>query len=675
MHVATYRVVFIIASIYTSTVFCLSRRKNELKSGRVHCYRIQLFVYIKRAHTFTTMSQASSLNSSHHEDVESGLVKAYVPADNEDAMSELSQQQSNVSRTQSLRVIRTETARSLREMGISQTFATVDPNRPAALENPIFPEEYTLETPTGLVPVSTLNDIGRTSEAVSRQRTRALSHGSADNRESDTTSDSLEKKTSGDGGEGFLPKEQELDPEIELVTFLINDPANPHNWPSGKRWLYTIVLSCLVVAVAFGSSCVTGALGLMNDKYNVSTEVSILSCSLMVLGFAVGPLLWSPLSEQIGRQPVYFISLGLYTIFNIPCALAKNIGTVLVCRFLCGVFASSGLALVGGSIADMFPTETRGKAIAYFAAAPYGGPVVGPLVCGFINVQTGRLDVIFWVNFAFAGLMWILASLVPETYAPVILKRRARKLRKETGNPKIMTEQEATGLSFKELVQTCLVRPLMFVVQEPVLDLTCFYVCLIYSLLYAFFFAYPVVFSELYGFNDAKVGLMLIPILIGTGFALLTTPVLEKYYVKMCHHRQPTPEDRLVGAMIGSPFPAIALWILGATSHHGIIWVGPASSGLAFGYGMVLIYYSLNNYIIDTYAKYAASALATKVFLRSAGGAAFPLFTMQMYRKLGLDWASWLLAFISTAMILLPFVFYKFGGTLRAKLCKQNYAI
>ena len=126
--------------------------------------------------------------------------------------------------------------------------------------------------------------------------------------------------------------------------------------------------------------------------------------------------------------------------------------------------------------------------------------------------------------------------------------------------------------------------------------------------------------------------------------------------------------------MIGAPFAAIALWILGATSYKHIIWVGPASSGLAFGYGMVLIYYSLNNYIIDCYAMYASSALATKVFLRSAGGAAFPLFTSQMYDRLGLQWASWLLAFISTAMILIPFAFYYYGKALRAKLSKKDYS-
>jgi hypothetical protein len=127
-----------------------------------------------------------------------------------------------------------------------------------------------------------------------------------------------------------------------------------------------------------------------------------------------------------------------------------------------------------------------------------------------------------------------------------------------------------------------------------------------------------------------------------------------------------------MGAMFGAPFIPISLFILGATSYKHIIWVGPASSGIAFGFGMVLCYYSVNNYIIDSYQKYAASALAAKVFLRSGGGAAFPLFTTQMYHRLGLQWASWLLAFIGIGMFFIPFGFYFFGATIRARLNKEE---
>lgn len=533
----------------------------------------------------------------------------------------------------SLKKTRTETADSLRELGIQSTMPVVAGTAPP-VHDPVFPEEFTLETETGLVPITTLQSVGR-------------------------------------GKEGVLP--HDLGPDTEFVTFTMGDPENPHNWPMWQKWWYTFILAMAVVSAAYGSSSLAGGLGVVADKYNVSNEVAILTVSLMVMGFLMGPLVWAPLSEQFGRRPVYIISFGLYTLFNIPVALSPNIGGVLVCRFLLGVFSSSALSVVGASLVDIH-NETRGLAIAFFSFCPYSGPVFGGIVNGFISVDSGRYDLMVWVNMAFAGVMWIMLAMIPESYAPVILKLRASRMRKETGNEKIMTEQEASPLSFAEILNDNLYRPLRFIIEEPVLDLICMFVALVYALLYAFFFAYPVIFNRLYGYKDDKIGLMYVPILIGALFAIFTTPFLEKRYQALCKMRTPVPEDRLIGALLGAPFPCIALFILGATSFKHIIWVGPASSGLAFGYGMVLIYYSLNNYILDSYAKYAASALATKVFLRSAGGAAFPLFTTQMYDKLGLQWASWLLAFISLGMVAIPFCFYRFGAQLRARFCKGDYA-
>lgn len=572
-----------------------------------------------------------------------------------------------------LKLSRTETVKTLQDMGLTASAAVPGINHPQTSRNTIFPEEYTMETATGLVPVATLQSLGRSSAAITRTRTRQMDRQSQNNdRSSNSDSEEVLKESEKLGSSG---EEPELDPEIEFVTFVTNDPENPHNWSLTIRWFYTVLFSLLVICVAYGSACIAGGLGTVSQKFDVSAEVAILSVSLMVLGFSFGPLIWSPVSDLYGRRVAYFTSMGLYVIFNIPCAVSKNVETLMICRFICGIWASSGLCLVGGSIADMFPSETRGRAIAFFAYAPYCGPVFGPLVNGFVSVSTGSMDLIFWVNMAFAGVMWIVASAIPETYAPVILKRRAARLRKETGNPKIMTEQEAQGVSVSELMKACCIRPLYFAATEIVLDLTCFYVCLIYSLLYAFFFAFPVIFGELYGYKDNLVGLMFIPILIGATCALATTFYCENKYLEILRKRRPTPEDRLLGAMIGAPFAAIALWILGATSTTKVIWVAPASSGLAFGYGMVLIYYSLNNYIIDCYVQFASSALATKVFLRSAGGAAFPLFTTQMYNNLGLQWASWLLAFIATAMIAIPFAFSYYGKSLRAKLSKKDYSI
>lgn len=145
-------------------------------------------------------------------------------------------------------------------------------------------------------------------------------------------------------------------------------------------------------------------------------------------------------------------------VFIIPCAVAKNIQTLLISRFFCGIFASAPLTLAGGTISDIWDNEERGFAIALFAAAPYGGPVLGPIVGGFVGENIGWRW-IFWVQMIFAGVMCIFKSTIPETYAPVILKHRAQRLRKETGDTNIATEQELFGVSLSDMLVDTLIRP------------------------------------------------------------------------------------------------------------------------------------------------------------------------------------------------------------------------
>ena len=116
------------------------------------------------------------------------------------------------------------------------------------------------------------------------------------------------------------------------------------------------------------------------------------------------------------------------------------------------------MTLAGGTISDVWDNEERGFAIALFAAAPYGGPVLGPIVGGFIGETVGWRW-IFWVSMIFAGVMFFFMASIPETYAPVILKARAQKLRQQTGDKNICTEQELFKVPFSQMMLDTLVRP------------------------------------------------------------------------------------------------------------------------------------------------------------------------------------------------------------------------
>lgn len=87
---------------------------------------------------------------------------------------------------------------------------------------------------------------------------------------------------------------------------------------------------------------------------------------MYVLGFAFGPLLLAPLSEKFGRSPVYFVGWFLLVIFQIPVALAPNIGTVIVCRFIGGFFGSAPLTNTGGTVSDLWSRNTSGPAMAIY---------------------------------------------------------------------------------------------------------------------------------------------------------------------------------------------------------------------------------------------------------------------------------------------------------------------
>jgi hypothetical protein len=270
----------------------------------------------------------------------------------------------------------------------------------------------------------------------------------------------------------------------------------------------------------------------------------------------------------------------------------------------------------------------------------------------------------------FASVMWIIICFFPETYHPVLLAKRAKRIRAETGDPTYVTVEEEFPVPISELVQANLVRPFIMLATEPILLLMSLYIAIIYALLYAFFFAYPIVFGEVHHFNDGEIGLTFIGVLIGTAFALVATPYFEKIYQRDIKKRPggvPTPEDRLPGMMSAAPWVPVSLFIFGWTSFPWCHWIGPCFSGIPFGFGMVLVYYAANNYIIDCFPRYVTSALAAKTLVRSGSGAAFPLFINQMYHRLNNQWASTLLAFISLAIVPIPFAFYKWGPGIRAR--------
>lgn len=162
-----------------------------------------------------------------------------------------------------------------------------------------------------------------------------------------------------------------------LVEFLPKDHWNPMTHSELLKWTITITQALAVLAVTFASSAYSGGVQEVMLSFKVSTEVAILGVSLFVLGFAIGPLMWAPISEMYGRQYVLGINLFLITAFLAGSAGSQNIETLIILRFFAGAFGSAPLTNSAGVIADMFTHGERGIATSIFAMAPFLGPTLG----------------------------------------------------------------------------------------------------------------------------------------------------------------------------------------------------------------------------------------------------------------------------------------------------------
>lgn len=113
------------------------------------------------------------------------------------------------------------------------------------------------------------------------------------------------------------------------------------------------------------------------EEFAVSRTVSILTVSLYVLALGFGPVIGGPVSETIGRQPVYVGSLALSGIFTLGAGLTHSFLGLCILRFLAGMSAGPVLAVAAGTLIEMYPVQTRGPPMALFILTPFLGPGLG----------------------------------------------------------------------------------------------------------------------------------------------------------------------------------------------------------------------------------------------------------------------------------------------------------
>lgn len=452
------------------------------------------------------------------------------------------------------------------------------------------------------------------------------------------------------------------------------DSSHPRNWSLFyKIWVCALV-SMNVFALDWCSAADSQASTKIATEFGVSRRIESIGSALFVFGIASGALFAGPITETVGRNPVYIGGRIVHLVFILGTALAQNITTQLFCRFFAGIGASTILAIHGASIADLFGQEGRSLAWPLVALWSFLGTSFPPIVGGWI-AQSTKISWRWtdWIAVLMSATTFVITIFcLPETFAPILLKWKASKIRKNTGNKNYIAPIESQS-SFSKRLITNLNRALIMSTREYIVILLGIWLVAVYIVVFGFLSGMNVLFGKTYMFSRGYIGTSFAAIAVGVILNTMFSYYIayqhrtrtEKWKIENSSDSRLPPEYRLLSAFpVALSFPVSLFW-LGWTNYNSIsVWSGLGAVAL-FGFSWAGIYVSVYHYIFDTYSIYAGSALASITCARYLFGGGIQIISEDMWGTLGVQWTCTLLGCLATILVPIPFVLYVMGERIR----------
>ncbi|KAL3430411.1 major facilitator superfamily domain-containing protein [Aspergillus tetrazonus] len=453
-----------------------------------------------------------------------------------------------------------------------------------------------------------------------------------------------------------------------------DDKDIPLNWSLPRKIWVTSAVAILNLIGTVASSIFGAGSEEFSWEFRISHEVAVLGTTLFLAGYIFGFLAFGPLSERFGRKWPMLLGITISSLFDIMSAAGENVATILIGRFFGGLFGVAPVAIFGGIVSDCWPISQRGNAMALAVSLVFSGPTFGPVFGGLI-MGSGSL-VLNWrwtmwvVVIVGLGASVLCVFVFPETYPPVILRKRARALRRKTGNANITTASDKDGLNLRDIARFYLIRPFWLFTTQPILALLTLYQSFVYGVLFLFYQTYPVAFGEDRSWPTSLKYMPLLALIVGVFAGSLGIIITNQVYTR--HHSHTLdgiyiPESRLPPMIVGGVMVPIGMfWFAWTASSIFISWASPICASFLTGCGMYLLFIQGFNYIIDCYTSMANSAMGVNGSMRSVFGAAFPLFASQVVEKLGVAKTTSILGCVCVALVPVPVCFWFWGERIRA---------
>ncbi|WVQ98033.1 hypothetical protein IAU59_005155 [Kwoniella sp. CBS 9459] len=457
---------------------------------------------------------------------------------------------------------------------------------------------------------------------------------------------------------------------IIWVDFPPGSPQNPFFFSRKRKVAITVAATFFTLLTSVNVGAYSISIESMSRDLRCTTVQASIALGIYNFGFALTPLALAPLSEEFGRRWTYLFAVVFYLLMHIMMALAKNLPTVMLARLLQGCSGSVAATLVGGTIADIFVPADRGIPSAIFSFTAIAGSGLGPVMFCWVE-SNPRLEWrwVWWIqSIMIAVFIPVISLILRETREPIILRRRAKKLRKERGlsdGGRYTARSEVGKVSFWVAMRASLVRPITFLIFEPILSFFSIWMGIGWGVLYTMIAGLRYIFSRDYGFTTNEVGLVYITIVLGSAVGFGFNFLQDAMYRRRVDKKG--IEARLYASMVAGLTFAAGCYIFGLTASPSVHWIVPCIGIVIIIASVFTIYISAFVYISECYGSYASSAVAAQSCLRNCLGGAFSYFTLDMYDALTPRWTTFTWGCVALLLSAVPFVAYRYGPQIRAR--------